>query len=54
MDHRPPPTSQSRQTRPSRQTRTDSLLGRFKRTDGRYDLPVILGRSPKQVARRLA
>jgi hypothetical protein len=24
------------------------------RTDGRFDLPVIVGRTPKQVARRLA
>jgi hypothetical protein len=27
---------------------------RFTRSDGRFDLPVIVGRTPKQVARRLA
>jgi hypothetical protein len=27
---------------------------RFARTDGRFDLPVVAGRSPQQVARRLA
>jgi hypothetical protein len=27
---------------------------RFARTDGRFDLPVVVGRTPKQVARRLA
>lgn len=27
---------------------------RFARTDGRFDLPVIVGRTPQQVARRLA
>jgi hypothetical protein len=27
---------------------------RFDRSDGRFDLPVVTGRTPKQVARRLA
>jgi hypothetical protein len=27
---------------------------RFTRSDGRFDLPVIVGRTPQQVARRLA
>ena len=27
---------------------------RFHRTDGRFDLPVVTGRTPQQVARRLA
>jgi hypothetical protein len=27
---------------------------RFTRTDGRFDLPVVTGRTPQQVARRLA
>lgn len=27
---------------------------RFARTDGRFDLPVVTGRTPQEVARRLA
>jgi hypothetical protein len=27
---------------------------RFARSDGRFDLPVVTGRTPQQVARRLA
>ena len=27
---------------------------RFRRTDGRFDLPVVTGRTPQEVARRLA
>jgi hypothetical protein len=27
---------------------------RFSRSDGRFDLPVVTGRTPRQVARRLA
>jgi hypothetical protein len=48
--------------RPQRSTtkrRTEAILSlnlvsRFSRSDGRFDLPVVTGRTPRQVARRLA
>jgi hypothetical protein len=35
-------------------TRATEAIRRFTRSDGRFDLPVVAGRTPKQVARRLA
>jgi hypothetical protein len=35
-------------------TRAASTIRRFTRSDGRFDLPVVSGRTSKQVARRLA
>jgi hypothetical protein len=35
-------------------TRAREAIRRFTRSDGRFDLPVVAGRTPKQVARRLA
>jgi hypothetical protein len=41
--------------RPKERPGTPSVpTRRFDRSDGRFDLPVIVGRTPKQVARRLA
>ena len=41
--------------RPSKtRTNVSAPRRRFKRTDGRFDLPVVTGRTPQQVARRLA
>ena len=31
-----------------------AIVRRFARTDGRFDLPVVAGRTAKQVTRRLA
>jgi hypothetical protein len=39
---------------PRRKSAAPEPARRFARTDGRFDLPVIVGRTPKQVARRLA
>jgi hypothetical protein len=42
-------------TRPDLEaTKGAESAGRFDRGDGRFDLPVVIGRTPKQVARRLA
>ena len=35
-------------------TRAGSAIRRYSRTDGRFDVPVVTGRTPQQVARRLA
>jgi hypothetical protein len=35
-------------------TRATAAIRRFTRADGRFDLPVVAGRTPQQVARRLA
>ena len=35
-------------------TRATEAIRRFTRADGRFDLPVVAGRTPNQVARRLA
>jgi hypothetical protein len=45
---RPAPLPRQRPEEPAPPAR------RFTRSDGRFDLPVIVGRTPKQVARRLA
>jgi hypothetical protein len=45
---RPTPSPRPRPKEPAPPAR------RFTRSDGRFDLPVIVGRTPKQVARRLA
>ena len=31
-----------------------AIIRRFSRSDGRFDLPTVAGRSAKQIARRLA
>ncbi len=31
-----------------------AIVRRFSRTDGRFDLPTVSGRTAKQIARRLA
>jgi hypothetical protein len=31
-----------------------AIVRRFSRADGRFDLPVVAGRTAKQIARRLA
>jgi hypothetical protein len=31
-----------------------AIVRRFSRTDGRFDLPTVAGRTAKQIARRLA
>jgi hypothetical protein len=49
VNRKPPtPTPRRRPKDASAPTR------RFSRSDGRFDLPVITGRTPQQVARRLA
>jgi hypothetical protein len=35
-------------------TRARDAIRRFTRSDGRFDLPVVAGRTSRQVARRLA
>ena len=52
MDQRPT----ARQTRPKvRPAETSKKPApRFSRSDGRDDLPVVSGRTPRQVSRRLA
>jgi hypothetical protein len=41
--------------RPKEQRGTpDKPRPRFDRSDGRFDLPVVVGRTPQEVARRLA
>jgi hypothetical protein len=48
--NRKPPTSPPRR----RPKKAPAPARRFSRSDGRFDLPVITGRTPQQVARRLA
>ena len=47
----------SRQSRPKKQRPTPpgtAIARRFSRSDGRFDLPTVAGRTAKQIARRLA
>jgi hypothetical protein len=56
MTNRRPPSPRSIESRLDNQiTRAASeIRSRFTRGDGRFDLPVVAGRTRKQVARRLA
>jgi hypothetical protein len=52
----PPRRSPSRKSR-ARERPTlpgTAIVRRFSRTDGRFDLPTVAGRTAKQIARRLA
>jgi len=53
MPQRP---SASRKSRPKERPTLPgtAIVRRFSRTDGRFDLPTIAGRTARQVARRLA
>jgi hypothetical protein len=53
MPHRPAP---SRRIRAKERTTLPgtAIVGRFSRSDGRFDLPTVAGRTAKQIARRLA
>jgi hypothetical protein len=55
-DRTPRPEEPDRPNRPEERV-VDKLLRparRFARSDGRFDLPVVTGRTPQEVARRLA
>ena len=53
MPPRPSPARRSRAK--ERQTLPGTaIVRRFSRTDGRFDLPTVAGRTAKQIARRLA
>lgn len=47
---------QSRKSRPKTRPTLPgtAIVRRFSRTDGRFDLPTVAGRTAKQIARRLA
>jgi hypothetical protein len=51
-----PPSPSRRSNRvKERPPRADaSMVRRFSRSDGRFDLPTVAGRTAKQIARRLA
>ena len=51
MTKRPSPSLKSFKGRAER--RVETVAQRFARTDGRFDLPVVAGRTPREVARRL-
>jgi hypothetical protein len=47
----------SRRSRPKKERPTRpgaAVVRRFSRSDGRFDLPTVAGRTAKQIARRLA
>ena len=48
------PTSFPKGPKPRPTLPGTAVVRRFARTDGRFDLPVVTGRTPQQVARRLA
>jgi hypothetical protein len=52
MPDRPSPLRSRVKVRPT--LPGTAIVRRFARTDGRFDLPVVSGRTVKQVARRLA
>ena len=50
------PSSSRRKQRPNTRPtlRDTAIVTRFSRSDGRFDLPTVAGRTAKQIARRLA
>jgi hypothetical protein len=52
----PPRRSPSRKSRATARPPLPgtAIVRRFSRTDGRFDLPTVAGRTAKQIARRLA
>jgi hypothetical protein len=54
MPQRPSPSSRRNRAKERPTLPGTAIVRRFSRSDGRFDLPVVAGRSAKQIARRLA
>jgi hypothetical protein len=54
MPQRPQPSLRQNRAKERATLPGTAIVRRFSRSDGRFDLPVVTGRTVKQIARRLA